>query len=124
MDLGGEVTSDALAYAWVNCKRMQEMGIPIGYIYRVGRKSARRYRRRPVGVDPALQREPWFEPALPDALARLSERQRVTVVLKHSFHWTFAEIAELLGISVPSAQKHESRGLAKLRKELGVETHA
>jgi len=124
LDVGREVTADALTYGWEHWERVRAMDNSIGYLYRVGRTSFRRYRRKPTGTGLPSHREPWFEPALPGALAQLSERQRVTVVLKHSFKWTFAEIADLLGISIPSAQKHERRALAKLRKELGVEIHA
>jgi RNA polymerase sigma-70 factor (ECF subfamily) len=60
------------------------------------------------------------EPQLPRALANLSERQRVTVVLVHSFHWSLAEVADQLGVAKGTVQNHLERGLRALREELGV----
>lgn len=124
LEIGREATADALAYAWEHWTRIKRMNNAVGYLYRVGRTSSRRYRSRPVGADPKPTTQPWTEPALPKALTSLSERQRIAVVLKHSFRWTYAEIAELLGVSVPTVQKHVTRGLAKLRKDLEVGSHA
>ena len=69
-----------------------------------------------TGSNPA----PWVEPGLPKALARLSERQRVVIILVHSLGWTFAETAELLGISIGTVETHVQRGLSRLRRSLGV----
>ena len=124
VEMGREATADALAYAWEHWTRIRTMNNPVGYLYRVGRTSSRRYRRRSMRTDPMPASDPWTEPALPQALTSLSERQRTAVVLRHSFQWTHSEIAELLGVSVPTVQKHTTRGLAKLRRELGVGSHA
>lgn len=40
---------------------------------------------------------------------------------RHSYGWTLAEVAELLGIGIPTVQKHTERGMEHLRRELGVE---
>ena len=101
---------------------------PVGYLYRVGRGRARTRRHRidfnsaeMHGVaDAGSSRIPEFEPGLPDALAHLSERQRVTVFLVYGMDWTRQDVADLLGISVNSVGSHLDRGLAKLRKRLGV----
>ena len=92
---------------------------PVGYLYRVGR-SRTRDRRRPVAFERADTPEPWVEPHLGSALAGLSERQRLAVVLVHGFGWTLREVAELAGIRVTSVQNHLDRGLRHLRDELGV----
>ncbi|MCP3856296.1 MAG: RNA polymerase sigma factor [Actinomycetia bacterium] len=65
--------------------------------------------------------EPWAEPQLEPALDLLSENQRVAVVLRHSFEWTYDEIAELLDISVSTVRNHLNRGLEKLRQSLEVD---
>lgn len=124
LEVGREATADALAYAWEHWTRISGMSNPVGYLYRVGRTSSRRYLRRPVGTNPKPTNEPWTEPDLPKALAGLPERQRTAIVLRHSFQWTHAEIAELLEVSVPTVQKHIARALKRLRKELEVESHA
>ena len=119
-DLGREATAEALAYGWEHWDRLQKMENPAGYLYRVGRSRARAL-RAPLRVFPEVEMEqwPWVEPALPRALSRLPDRQRTAVVLIHSFSWTHAEVAELLGISRGAVQKHEKRALAKLRAALG-----
>jgi RNA polymerase sigma factor (sigma-70 family) len=53
-------------------------------------------------------------------LQRLSERQRVCVVLVHGYGWTHQEVADLLGISPSSVQNHAQRGLARLRDAIGM----
>ncbi len=121
-ETGREAASDALAWAWEHWDQVRAMGNPAGYLYRVGCTSARRYRRRPSKLDtPDPSAAPWIEPRLDGALDALSHRQRTAVVLKHSFGWTHAEIGELLGVTVPTVQKHVTRGLGKLRKALEVE---
>jgi RNA polymerase sigma factor (sigma-70 family) len=69
---------------------------------------------------PARNPEPTFEPGLPRALEKLSVNQRAAVVLIRGYGYTHREVAELLGIRIPSVQKHLERGLAKLRSALGV----
>jgi DNA-directed RNA polymerase specialized sigma24 family protein len=120
-DVGRECTAEALAYAWENWGRLSTMDNPAGYLYRVGRSRARRYRnRRPILPPVPSDRMPWVEPRLPSAVGRLSERQRVVVVLLHGLDWTYPEVADLLSLSVSSVQKHAERGLAKLARALGA----
>ena len=123
-ELCREATAESVAYAWEHWDRLSVMSNPVGYLYRVGQSRVRRHRRRPTRVAPAASsgREPWVEPGLPAALAGLSQRQRQAVVLIEGFGWTQDEVAQLTGISRSSIQKHLSRGLARLRQELGVES--
>jgi RNA polymerase sigma factor (sigma-70 family) len=68
--------------------------------------------------------QPMVEPGLAPALASLSERQRLVVVMVHALGWTHRETAEFLGLSTSSVQKHLERGLSRLRHSLGVEVDA
>lgn len=122
-DRGREATADALAYAWEHWERVSGMENPVGYLYVLGRNRARRaLRRRTVVLLPVdASRMPWVEPGLVDALEELPERQRVVVMLLHCFEWTMSEAADLLGVSKSTVQSHAERGLAKLRRRLGVE---
>lgn len=122
-EVGVEAAADALAYGWEHWDRVQRMDNPIGYLYRVGRSQSRRFRRRPP-LPPAVTGNPtaWVEPGLPEALSRLSERQRVTIVLVHSLGFTYAETAELLGVSIGTVETHVKRGMPRLRRSLGVKT--
>lgn len=118
-----EATADALLWAWENWERVAEMENPGGYLYRVARSKARRLFKRPPALPAAPVAElPWIEPALPSAVARLSENQRVVVVLVHALGWTQAEVARYLGLSHGAVQKHSERGLKRLRSSLGGST--
>ncbi|RLE13332.1 MAG: hypothetical protein DRJ28_07585 [Actinobacteria bacterium] len=123
-DLGIEASAEAFALAWEKWEKVRTLSNQPGYLYGIGRNVARRsMRRRTPPRLPAVpvSSTPWIEPGLPDALGRLSEKQRVAVMLVHSLQWTLAEVAELQGVSKPTVQKHVDRGLAKLRKGLKVE---
>jgi DNA-directed RNA polymerase specialized sigma24 family protein len=97
------------------------MDHPVAYLYRVGRSSARKYRKRTIAPEPpGASGLPWIEPKLEPALMRLSDRQRLAVVLRNSFGYTYDEIADLMGVSITTVQKHNERALAKLRRKLEV----
>ncbi len=119
---GRDAAAEALAYAWEHWDRVGAMDNPIGYAYATGRDRARRMtrRRRPVLMPLPIGGLPNIEPGLPDALARLPERQRTVLLLLHGHEWTMSEVAELLGISKSTVQNHAERGLARLRRSLGV----
>jgi len=114
---GTEATAEALAYAWEHRERVMGMTHPVAYLYRVGQSRTRGRKRRVVFTIPDAA-DPWIEPKLAPALAALSERQRVVVVLVHGFGWELGEVGDLLGIKVTSVQNHLERGLAKLRTAL------
>ena len=77
--------------------------------------------KSPPRLAPAQEyREPWIEPGLEAGLDVLTEPQRVAVVLRHSFEWTYDEIAELLGVSVSTVRTQVARGMKKLRDSLEV----
>lgn len=121
-DAGAEAAAEALAYGWEHWERIEAMDNPAGYLYRVGHNQGRRSLRRPVfpaGPEP-VDSTPWVEPGLPDAVARLSERQRVVTLLVYGGHWTLAEVAELLDLDRGTVKKHADRGLVKLREALEV----
>ena len=119
--VGQDVTWETLAYAWENWERVSAMENPIGFLYVVGRNRGRRFRLRPrVLPEPPEDRTPWVEPGLASALAGLPDRQRQAVMLVHGYEWTLAEVAEVLGVSKATVQKHAERGVEKLRRRLGV----
>jgi RNA polymerase sigma-70 factor (ECF subfamily) len=123
-EIGREAAAEALTYAWQHWERVREMDNPVGYLYRVGQSKARS-RRVPVVFPPAPTADAdWYEPGLPDALGRLSERERLAVVLVEGFGWTYREVAELAGVSTSSVQSYLGRGLDKLRDALGVNERA
>ena len=128
-EMGVEATSEALAYGWEHWDRLEGMDNPAGYLFTVGRNWGRhQFHRRTAPRFPApevaYQSDPRVEPALPAALSRLSERQRVATFLVHGAGWTTAEVADLLGVDRGSVHKHAQRGLRRLRAALGVTTDA
>jgi len=120
--LGKDAAEDALAHAWEHWSEISTKENPLGYAFGVGRNMARRSaRRRPVFMAVDEHRLPHVEPGLPVAIARLPERQRVVITLVYGYEWTLSEVAELLGTAKSTVQNHAERGLAALRKSLGVE---
>lgn len=117
---GREATAEALGWAWEHRDRLAEMTKPVAFLYRVG-QSRSRPRKQRLPADRDIFREPEVEPNLSAAVSKLSERQRVAVMLVHGAGWTPSEVAELLSIDVSSVQTHLRRGLDSLRRALGEE---
>lgn len=124
VERGRDALAEASVYAWEHADRLRVMDNPAGYLWRVGQSRTRR-RRQPL-VFPAVNRDgmPAVEPKLPAALASLSERQRLCVMLTQAFEWTYQEVADLLGVSRSSVQVHVERGLRRLRIAIGESTDA
>lgn len=114
---GREAAAEALTVAWEHWGELRAMKNPMGYLYRVGQSRTRPRKTRAVFERPDAG-EPWVEPGLAAALARLSERQRVAVVLVHGFGWSLREVADLTGTAPTTIQNHVERGLARLRATL------
>jgi DNA-directed RNA polymerase specialized sigma24 family protein len=117
---GRDATAEALTWAWQHWPEIASMQNPLGYLYRVGQSKSRLRRERPLFERPAPY-EQLVEPRLEGALALLSERQRVVLLLVYGSQWTHAEVAELLGVRVSTIQKHVERGRMRLRKLLKAE---
>lgn len=127
LDRGQEALAEALAWASEHRDRLVTMVNPGGYLYRVGQSRTRPSRSRRQGVvfpAPTTLGLPDVEPGLPEALAALSERQRVCVALVVIDEWTYQEVADLLGVQRSSVQSHVGRALEKLRDALGVTARA
>ena len=124
VDRGREAAAEALAHAWQHWERVSEMDNALGYLYRVGQSKSRARLEPPVFPPPASDGAQWVEPELPRALAALSERERLAVVLIEGFGWTYREVADLADVSASSVQSYVARGLRKLRGTLGVSEDA
>lgn len=126
--VGRDAAAEALSYGWEHWPRVSAMDNPVGYLYVVGRDRATRHERRrrdrPTDRPPTPPEDPslWFEPALPELVAQLSDRERQVVMLLYAFEWSMSEISELLDVSKSAVQSYASRGLEKLRTGLGVTT--
>jgi len=121
VDAARDSTADALSYAWEHWDRVGSMENPGGYLYRIAHNRAKRSLRRRRPLLPAIHadEEPWVEPGLPAALARLTGHQRSAVWLIHGLGWRPVEVARLIDVSESTVQTHARRGLEKLRRALG-----
>lgn len=114
-----DAVAEALAYAWEHRDRVLGMENPTGYLYRVA-QSRSRHRRQGL-IEWSGERElPDIEPGLPAALASLPATQSSAVWLVHGCGWSYSMTAEAIGTSVSAVGTHVSRGLDRLRRELGV----
>jgi RNA polymerase sigma factor (sigma-70 family) len=125
LDVGVEVHADAIAWAWEHQGQLEDVTNRVGYLYRVAQSKARphlRWRLRTLLVEPtdnAIHVE--LDVDLLDALAKLRRAPRVSVVLVHCHGWSYAEVADVLGVEVTAVTNHVHRGLSKLRSLLGEE---
>ncbi|HAS09138.1 MAG TPA: hypothetical protein DCS55_01250 [Acidimicrobiaceae bacterium] len=121
VERGQEALAEAMSWAAGHPHQLMGMKNPAGYLYRVGQSRSRQRRERPPEFPPAAAVGlPEIEPGLPAALAALSQRQRICVVLVAVEEWTYQEVADLLGVRRSSVQAHVERGMSKLREALGV----
>jgi DNA-directed RNA polymerase specialized sigma24 family protein len=116
---GREAAAEALTWAWEHWPELASIGNPVGYLYRVGQSKSRPRRERPV-FERLIPHEHVVEPGLEGALAQLSDRQRIVLLLVFGDRWTHAEVADLLGVRVSTVQKHVDRGRVRLQKLLKV----
>ena len=109
----GEVPDAALVYATIRRRAIDH-----------GRRTDRRARRDAVHV---AETDPWFEPdfsetdthlAVADALRQLPDPLREAVTLRLWGGLRFPEIAEITGVSVPTATSRYRLALERLRGTL------
>ncbi len=134
-DAADDVVTEAFIALWNRADRVDDAVSVRSYLYRAVRNRAlnavRDDRRRRVvplaaaaGVADAGQSgsasEPDadFEMALGRAVAALPERTRLAYVLSREHGMTYAEIAEVMDISVKTVEMQLSRALIALRRAL------
>lgn len=125
VEVGGEVAAEARAWAWANREEVLAADNPAGLLFRVAQSRARSHhrwsaRRAPVELLPESDRQD-LTPEVVDlfaALSRLSDPQRIAVVLVHAHGERYDHVAEVLGVSTAAVTNHVHRGLKKLRSML------
>jgi RNA polymerase sigma factor (sigma-70 family) len=124
IDVGNEVTDDALGHAWARWDHLATMTNPTGYLFRYAQSAARRHVRwqRRVVFRSGDERGTLdrYDEGLLDALGRLTQNQRVAVLLVHGHGYRYDEVAEVLGVSTSAVTNHVHRGLQRLRSHLEV----
>jgi RNA polymerase sigma factor (sigma-70 family) len=122
-DRVGEAVGAALEFAWEHWDRVAGMEYPVAYLFRVGLSRSRR-RKEGMLPPPPPSEMTHIEPALVAAMQQLPRRQREVVWLVEACEWSPTETAEALGLSLSAVRTHRSRGLERLRRHLGVNSHA
>ena len=120
VDRVDDAVGEALAYAHEHRTRLAEMDNPVGYLFRVGQSRTRQPKPLRLFRNDEPVHIPDVEPRLIGALQGLPDTQRISVWLAHGCGWTHAEIADVLDVSPSTVATHLSRGLQRLRTELGV----
>jgi len=128
-----DLTQEALLRAFRSIRSFRGESAFGTWLYRIALNTCRSFRssRRPVheeltegsavstpDVTLRLERDERAR-SVRDAVARLPEKQRTTLVLKIYHEMTHEQIAELLGTSVGTAKANLFHALAGLRRMLG-----
>ena len=122
IEVGSDLCSEVEEYAWEHQRKVVAMENPLGYLYRVAQSKSRshvRWMKRttfPSRFPDIVQEDMQLHDTL-QMLAGLKPDQRVCVMLVHAFDWTYAEVAELLGVSRAVVNHHVHRGIAQLRSK-------
>lgn len=119
VDGADEAVAEALAWACEHPDRVAGLENPVGYLYRVG-LTRTAPRRVPDLPRPEAVLLPDVEPGLVPALQRLPEQQRTAVWLVHACGWSYADVADALGVGRSTVGTHVTRGLTALRAALGA----
>ncbi len=119
----GDAVGAALEFAWKHWDRVEPMQYPVAYLYRVGLSKSRRRKEGRLPSPPPTE-VAHVEPALLTAMQGLPRRQREVLWLVEACDWTPTEAADALGLSVSAVRTHRTRGLERLRRQLGVKLDA
>ena len=111
-DVRGDARSDLFIGSRETCS------LPASGSCRRGLSERLADRARPVGIGSNTTRR---SPRVREAVARLPEKQRATLILKVYQDLTHEEVAGILGSSVGTVKANLFHALANLRKALGQE---
>ena len=125
-----ELTQDAFVRVLERWDRVSVMNDPRGYLYRTAMNAFRsRYRRGLLAAKRTFRVTPPDDSiaivdardAVVRALATLSPRQRVAVVLTDLLGYPSGEAARMLGIRASTVRMHTSRAHAALKETMSHE---
>lgn len=126
-DLADDVAQDALVIAFEQISDYRGDGAFVAWVRRIAARRYLRVARAQARLKPLdLAPEPYSPGPdsersldLDAALERLSAVQRLCVTLQHGAGFTSVEIARALGLPEGTVKSHISRGLLRLRQDLG-----
>ena len=125
-----ELMQDAFLKVWERWDRVSRMENPNGYLFRVAMNAARsRVRRLRLAAKHVVVTGPVEDPfaaadlrdELVRALARLSERQRMALVLTDLLDLPADQAADLLRVRTPTIRSLASQARAALRVTMGAD---
>lgn len=130
-----DLFQEVFLQAWRALPQLRSPGAFRTWLFRITIRRARRRRLArpgPAGLDnlDRFTAESEGDPIelseelarMRGSLARLPERQREVVLLRHYEDLSFAEIAAVLGIREDAARANHYQGLKRLRRELHVDS--
>jgi len=120
-----EIASDAVAEAFAQALRGGDrIQSPLDWIWRVAfRVAAGELQRRSLGSTREPEEDPGYEQdprvhGLLEALARLTPRQRASIILHYYAGYSAREVASLIGAAPATVAVHLHRGRRRLRELL------
>lgn len=125
-----ELMQDAFLKVWERWEGISQMESPVGYLFQVAFNMARsRLRRVKLAAKHATRIGPSEDPfeaadlhdAVVRALAGLSERQRMALVLTDLLDVSSADAARLLRVRASTVRSLASQGRAALRSTMEVD---
>lgn len=127
-DLADDLAQDALVIAFERIGDYRAEGAFVAWVRRIAARRYLRVIRSRVHLEPLDHAPEAYSPApdigqaldLDSALERLPQAQRLCVSLQHGAGYTASEIALALGLPEGTVKSHISRGLTRLRQDLGT----
>lgn len=133
-DAAEDVATDAFTVLWERTDVLEDTEHARYFVYRAARNLAatriRNDQTRQRLIDArAVDEQPESDPSarineqaintiVMDTIARMPEQRRAVYTLRWEQELSYQEVAELLGISVKTVEKHVSLALAELREAL------
>jgi RNA polymerase sigma factor (sigma-70 family) len=127
-----DVMQEALLKVWERWERVRILDDPTGYLYRTAMNQYRKRLRRAAAIRHAVglrpSRDQLAEVESRDtvlrALASLSPRQRMGLVLTDLLDYSSEEAGQLMGVTATTVRVLASQGRAALRRSMGGDTDA
>ena len=126
-----ELAQEALVRLWQNWKRVRRLQSPEGWLHRVGLNLARSSFRRRQAEARAKARLATMATGtsmqdsaailtMREAIVRLPRRKKTALILRYYLDMSFAEVADVMDVPLPTAKSLARRALEDLRDELGT----
>jgi len=126
-DEAHDIAQETFARAYARWPQVRTMDNPQGWLYRVAVNLSlswrRQAQRRILGTPPdgSVDDDSSSDPALTQALRRLTPSQRAAIVLRFYLDLSIDSAAESLGKRPGTVRALTAQGIARLREDLGAD---